>query len=201
MKLIIGLGNVGKQYQNSRHNLGFGVVEMLAITLGSNVDAFKKHVKAPATVNTLQAEHGVILAKPTTMMNLSGLAVAALINYYKIDIQGVLVIHDELDMQFGQMRVRQGGGSAGNNGIKSIIQHVGEDFWRIRLGIANPLLPITPSDKFVLDPFNNTEAPQVQQILNKTADYLSDAVTKGKLVDHTQDLLADSRPANDTPFA
>jgi PTH1 family peptidyl-tRNA hydrolase len=190
MKLIVGLGNMGRQYHATRHNLGFGVIEMVAIGFGKRPSDFTKHSKAAAEVLDLKATHDCILVKPTTMMNLSGQAIGDLARYYKVDPVNIWVIYDEVDMPFGQMRVRLGGGSAGHNGIKSIIQHLGDRFWRVRLGIANQYLETTPTDKFVLDPFMTDEATQVPKILEKTSRLVEDSLLAGDLKDHTQDLLA-----------
>jgi PTH1 family peptidyl-tRNA hydrolase len=189
MKLIVGLGNIGAQYHSTRHNLGFAVVDMLAITFGHQPTDFKKHSKAPAEVLDLKADQGCMLARPTTMMNLSGEAVGALARFYRIAPTDIWVVHDEVDLQFGQMRVRQGGGSAGHNGIKSIIAHIGDEFWRLRLGIANQYLADTPTDKFVLDPFMAEEATQIPTLLNHAADYLANALLSGAMVDETRNLL------------
>lgn len=190
MKLIVGLGNIGKQYQTTRHNLGFDVVEMLAITFGHQPSEFKKHSKAQADVLDLKQSHGCILVKPTTMMNLSGQAVGELVRFYKIDPADVWLVYDDVDLPFGQMRVRIGGGSAGHNGVKSVIDHIGDGFWRIRLGISNQYLATTPTDGFVLNPFMADEAAKVPSILRQTADYLEDALLDGQIVDHTQNLIA-----------
>jgi len=192
MKLIVGLGNVGAQYRNTRHNLGFAVVEMMAIGFGHQPDEFRKHSKTAAAVLELKADQNCILAKPSTMMNLSGQAVGEFLRYYKIPPSDVWVVHDDVDLLFGQMRVRRGGGSAGHNGIKSIIEHIGDDFWRIRLGIANEHLATTPTDRFVLDPFSAGEARQIPRLLNTAADYLTAAITlnAGTLIDHTQNLVS-----------
>jgi PTH1 family peptidyl-tRNA hydrolase len=189
MKLIVGLGNVGKNYQNTRHNLGFGVIDMLAITFGCRPEDFKKHSKAPAEVLDLKESQGCMLVKPTTMMNLSGQAVGELARYYKIAAEDIWVIYDDVDLRFGQLRVRQGGPTGGgHNGVKSVISHIGENFWRVRLGIWNHYIKNTPTDKFVLDPFMGDETDKVPIILRKTADYLVDALIDG-LADHTQNLL------------
>lgn len=188
MKLIVGLGNVGQQYHATRHNLGFSVVDMLAITFGHQPSEFTKHSKAPADVLDLKTNYGCILVKPTTMMNFSGTAVGALARFYKLEPTNIWVIYDDVDIPFGQMRVRQGGGSAGHNGVKSLIEHLGDGFWRIRLGIANQFLSSTPTDKFVLDAFTAEEAAKVPLVLNAAADYVAGALLDGAITDHTRSL-------------
>lgn len=188
MKLIVGLGNVGSQYHSTRHNLGFDVVDMLAISFGSSPDKLKKHPKAPAEILDLKAEYGCMLVRPTTMMNLSGGAVQSLTHYYKIDPSDVWVIYDDVDIEFTQMRVRFGGGSAGHNGIKSIIEQIGDGFWRIRLGISNPYLKDTPTDQFVLDSFMAVEAPHIPHVLTNAANFIENSLLAGNLTDTTQAL-------------
>ncbi len=188
MKLIVGLGNVGKYYHNTRHNLGFGAVNMLAISFGKQPGDFKKHAKAAAEVLDLKTEYGCMLARPTTMMNLSGEAVQKLAHFYKIAPEDIWVVYDDVDLPFGQVRVRQGGSSGGHNGIKSIIQHIGDNFWRVRLGIANEHLPTTPTDKFVLDPFLPEEATKVPGLLHAVADFLEESLIDGSLSDVTETL-------------
>lgn len=189
MKLIVGLGNIGSQYKETRHNLGFGVVEMLGITFGSTVGGFKKHNKASADVLDLKQSHGCMLVKPTTMMNLSGQAVGELARFYNIEAADIWVVYDDVDLPFGQMRVRKGGGSAGHNGIKSVIEHIGDEFWRVRLGVANEFLPNTPTDAFVLSAFTQGEGDKLPALLRKSSDYLEDALLDGEITDHTQNLL------------
>lgn len=189
MKLIVGLGNVGTQYHNTRHNIGFDVVEMLAITFGKQPKDFVKHGKAAALVLDLNSTHDCMLVKPSTMMNLSGEAVQALAHYYKIEPNDVWVVYDDVDLQFGQLRVRKGGSSAGHNGIKSVMQHLGDDFWRLRLGVANQYLATTPTMQYVLDAFNQEEASKLGDILGGTANYLESSLLKGELTDETLDLI------------
>jgi PTH1 family peptidyl-tRNA hydrolase len=189
MKLIVGLGNIGAQYHATRHNLGFAVVEMVAIDFGRQPQGFTKHSKAAAEVLDLKASHDCMLFKPTTMMNLSGQAVGELARYYKVASEDVWVVYDDVDLQFGQLRVRQGGPTGGgHNGVKSVIQHLGEDFWRLRLGVANQYLASTPTDKFVLDPFMADEASELPQILAKTAGIIENSLLEGQIKDQTLSL-------------
>ncbi len=170
-KLIIGLGNIGDKFTNTRHNIGFHVVEELATKLDPTA-SFSKHGKASALVADLKAAHGVLIVKPTTMMNLSGGAVSALAKYYSIEPADVWVVHDEADLLFGVLRTRLGGSSAGHNGIKSITQNIGEGYWRFRLGIRNRHFEDTPTDQFVLDNFTKDELRELAGITDKTADIL-----------------------------
>lgn len=184
-KLIVGLGNIGAQYHSTRHNLGFAVIEMLGITFGHQPDEFKKHSKVAALVLDLRAEQNCLLVKPTTMMNLSGEAVRSLVQFYKIDPADIWVAYDDVDLPFGHVRTRLGGGSAGHNGVKSIIAAIGDGFWRMRLGIANPQLPTTPTDSFVLSAFSAEEAARIPQLLGTAANYLESSLLTGNMADHT----------------
>ncbi len=186
MKLIVGLGNVGDKYQNTRHNLGFGIIDLVAIGFGKQPSDFSQHSKASANVLDLKSSHECILVKPTTMMNLSGQAVGELARFYKIDSSDIWVAYDDVDMAFGQVRIRKGGPTGGgHNGVKSVIAHVGEDFWRIRVGIANEFLKTTPTDKFVLDKFSAEESSKIPYILRIVAEIIENAVDSGDLSDQT----------------
>ena len=135
MKMIVGLGNPGKQYERTRHNSGFMAVDKVAETLNLNID--KKEFAALTAKN-----NQVILVKPQTYMNNSGEAVSQIMKYYHIDINDLLIIYDDLDLKYGQLRLRLKGSSGGHNGIKSIINYIhSENFKRIRIGIEkNPLI-------------------------------------------------------------
>ena len=135
MKMIVGLGNPGKQYERTRHNSGFMAVDKVAEKLNLNID--KKEFAALTAKN-----NQVILVKPKTYMNNSGEAVSQIMKYYHIDINDLLIIYDDLDLKYGQLRLRLKGSSGGHNGIKSIINYIhSENFKRIRIGIEkNPLI-------------------------------------------------------------
>ena len=135
MKMIVGLGNPGKQYERTRHNSGFMAIDKVAEKLNLNID--KKEFAALTAKN-----NQVILVKPQTYMNNSGEAVSQIMKYYHIDINDLLIIYDDLDLKYGQLRLRLKGSSGGHNGIKSIINYIhSENFKRIRIGIEkNPLI-------------------------------------------------------------
>lgn len=135
MKMIVGLGNPGKQYERTRHNSGFMAIDKVAEKLNLNID--KKECAALTAKN-----NQVILVKPQTYMNNSGEAVSQIMKYYHIDINDLLIIYDDLDLKYGQLRLRLKGSSGGHNGIKSIINYIhSENFKRIRIGIEkNPLI-------------------------------------------------------------
>lgn len=133
--LIAGLGNPGREYELNRHNIGFLAVDQLADKYGQGAEksAFKGLVQS-GSING----KAVLFLKPQTFMNLSGESVGAAMRFYKIPIENVIVLHDELDITAGTVKIKQGGGHAGHNGLKSIDQHAGNNYWRMRLGIGHP---------------------------------------------------------------
>ena len=137
IKLIVGLGNPGADYERTRHNAGFWLVDAIAEDLRASFTSEKSFSGLVAKAR-VQAEQ-VLLAKPQTYMNRSGQCVGALVRFYKLEAQEILVLHDELDLFPGQVKVKQGGGHAGHNGLRDIQSVLGSaDFWRLRLGIGHP---------------------------------------------------------------
>ena len=136
-KLVVGLGNPGSKYHETRHNVGFMAIDLIAKKLGLTFSE-EKTFKAEVASTFLNGEK-VYFVKPTTFMNLSGLAVRALLAYYNIPMEDFIVIYDDLDMEVGKLRFRQKGSAGGHNGIKSIIRHIGtQDFKRVKIGIGRP---------------------------------------------------------------
>jgi len=168
VKLIVGLGNPGIEYQFTPHNLGFLAIDRIANNLG--VEVRNRQCRA-LTARAEIAGQPVILAKPETFMNLSGLSVRELVAEYQIDVKSdLIVIYDELDLPLGTIRIRQRGSSAGHNGMESILGALGTDeFLRIRLGIA-PDRKIADTVKFVLTPFRKSQLKVVDEILDSAAD-------------------------------
>ena len=162
MKVIVGLGNNGPEYTRTRHNIGFMVLDQIATNHSA---AFKTLTKFKAEVAELPTSPKTLLVKPTTMMNKSGEAVRALLDFYKCSPADITVVHDEADLPFGTVRTQTGGGSAGHNGIKSIIAAIGEDFNRIRIGVANEHLPLQDTADFVLGRFTSDEQDQLPGII------------------------------------
>lgn len=166
MKMIIGLGNPGKKYENTRHNIGFQVIDELAHQL--NAPAMQAKFNGMYTV-VHRPEGKVMLVKPLTYMNLSGECVRPLMDYYNIDVDDIIVLYDDLDFPPGELKIRQKGSAGGHNGMKSIIQHVGTDnFKRVRLGIGRPTNGMKIVD-YVLANFSKEESPAIQQMVDKTA--------------------------------
>lgn len=174
--IIVGLGNPGREYRDTRHNIGFMLIDKLAEKLGAR----SMRVQSKAIITTAQYEgRKIILAKPQTYMNLSGQSVQGLVRFYKIPQENLMVAHDDLDLPFCVLRLRPGGGSAGQKGIASIIQQLGTpDFARMRLGIDRPPGRMEAA-AYVLQAFTQKEAQEVAELLDKAADAALTWVTDG----------------------
>lgn len=167
MKCIVGLGNPGKKYDKTRHNIGFAVIDKLAHRHHTTLDEIK--FKSTYSIITVAGEK-VMFIKPQTFMNLSGEAVRPLIEYYKINIEDIVVIYDDLDLPVGKIRLREKGGHGGHNGIRSMIQHLGaKDFKRIRIGVGRPTTA-QPIVDYVLKPFAKNELEDVKITILESAD-------------------------------
>jgi peptidyl-tRNA hydrolase, PTH1 family len=136
LHIIVGLGNPGPEHQVTRHNAGFWFVDLLARRHGGEFRDYRKYSGETAKINIEGCE--IVLLKPTTYMNRSGLSIRQLSDFYKISPEDILVAHDELDLPVGTVRLKQGGGHGGHNGLRDTIAHIGETFWRMRLGIGHP---------------------------------------------------------------
>jgi peptidyl-tRNA hydrolase, PTH1 family len=161
MKIIVGLGNPGKQYEKTRHNAGFILVDRIKETHKFPDFRFDKKFEAELSRNKseLTENRDVMLAKPQTMMNNSGKSIGAILDYYKPSLEDIIVIHDDIDIEIGKYKISSDSGSAGHNGVQDIIDKLGtQNFKRIRIGVANEKIraQIDPSD-FVLQQFSETE--------------------------------------------
>ena len=167
--LIVGLGNPGREYRQNRHNIGFMLIDRLAIRLNTRMSRLQsKALIASARYDDAK----IILAKPQTFMNLSGQAVQGLARFYKIPLENLIIAHDDLDLPFETIRLRPGGGAGGQKGIKSTIQHLGtNDFPRLRLGIGRPPGRMDAA-AYVLQDFAKGD----EQFLSETLDRAADAV-------------------------
>jgi PTH1 family peptidyl-tRNA hydrolase len=169
--LVIGLGNPGPEYANTRHNAGYLVVDELAKRIGGKFSAHKSRTEV------LEGRLGVghealrlILAKPRTYMNESGGPVSGLVSFFKVPLDQIIVIHDELDLPFETIRIKDGGGDNGHNGLKSLTKSLGSgDYLRVRFGIGRPQGSQDPAD-FVLKPFSSVERQQVPLVVDRAAD-------------------------------
>jgi PTH1 family peptidyl-tRNA hydrolase len=172
MKLIIGLGNPGKKYENNRHNVGFMVIDFIAKNLGFSI---KNEKKFQAQIGKGQlADQKVILVRPQTFMNLSGQAVVNIAHFYKINSQDIFVIYDDIDLPVGKIRIRKSGSAGGHKGLSSIIQTLKtENIPRFRIGIASKRILNQKgrnAAKFVLEKFNKNEKIIINKIIRKTAE-------------------------------
>lgn len=178
MKLIIGLGNPGIKYEKTRHNLGWRVIEELAQQM--KITGWKIDLQFNAEiVQGAFRQEKIILAKPQTFMNESGRAVQSIANYYKIPFSEILVIHDDIDLPLGQIKIQQSRGSAGHKGVQSIIDQLKtNDFIRMRVGIkpADNQQPITNTEKFVLQKFTAEEEKIVQETIKKASTLVVEAL-------------------------
>lgn len=186
--LIVGLGNPGKEYTGTRHNIGFAVVDALAEKQGFDPWLEKKDLKCQITTMTL-GNTRVILIKPTTFMNLSGEAVQAVVNFYKIASNQIIVVHDELDVPFGQIRTRVGGSSAGHNGIKSVTQHIDENYGRVRIGIGPKEPEQMDSADFVLARFSGEQQEHLPALIKETQAILTEYIYGTELLAETRSFL------------
>jgi PTH1 family peptidyl-tRNA hydrolase len=174
--LLIGLGNPGREYRDSRHNVGFMLVDRIAVRLGAR--GMKVQSKAIVTT-AMYEDRKLILAKPQTYMNLSGQSVQGLIHFYKLPLANVLIAHDDLDIPFGTIRIRPGGGPGGQRGMASTIEQLGtKDFPRLRIGIGRAPGRMDPS-AYVLQDFTRDEMKILSEILDRAADAALEFVVNG----------------------
>lgn len=178
MKLLVGLGNPGDKYRGTRHNVGFSAMSYVANHY--QFPDFKKHAKYKALITEgIIAGEKVILLKPQTFMNLSGEAVLPLLSFYKLKPEDVVIVYDELDVDCGEIRLKKTGGAAGHNGIKSVINAIGPDFARFRIGIK-PIKPF-PGDMadYVLGKLSVDEKDLILPVIEKLPSILELFITDG----------------------
>jgi len=187
--LLVGLGNPGKEYELTRHNAGFIAIDEFVRKTEEMEDwQTKKNLKVSLSSGQV-GETRVIAVKPTTFMNLSGEAVQAVANFYKIHLSNIAVIHDELDIDFGQIRLRIGGSSAGHNGIKSVTAAIGEDYGRIRIGVGPKHPDKIKSEDFVLQKFSSDEQRQLPNLTKEVNAVLSEYLYGAELPHDTRTFI------------
>ena len=173
--LLIGLGNPGREYKDTRHNFGFMLIDRIAVRL--NARGMKVQSKAIVTDATYE-DRKLILAKPQTYMNLSGQSVQGLVHFYKIPLTNIMVLSDDLDIPFGTIRIRAAGGPGGQRGLSSVIESLGtKDFPRLRLGIGRPPGRMDPAN-FILQNFSRDEMKSISEILDAGSDAVFEFVSK-----------------------
>ena len=165
--LLIGLGNPGREYRDNRHNVGFMLIDRLIVRL--NAHGMKVQSKAIVTTATYE-DRKLILAKPQTYMNLSGQSAQGLLNFYKLPMENMLIAHDDLDLPFGTIRIRPGGGPGGQKGMASTIERLGtKDFPRLRIGIGRPPGRMDPA-AYVLQDFSRDEMKTLSEVVDRAAE-------------------------------
>ncbi|MDD3679743.1 MAG: aminoacyl-tRNA hydrolase [Candidatus Shapirobacteria bacterium] len=171
MLVVVGLGNSEKKYQNTRHNFGFLVLDQLLLQIFP-----QQNWKNNPRTGCLEAQRkNFLLAKPQAFMNSSGPVVKSLLNFYKIDSNNLLIVHDDLDLQFGQIKISKNQGPAGHRGVESVVEALGtKNFWRVRIGIGRSLFADNSDQvvKFVLADFSQEEKKNLSEIIKKTAELL-----------------------------
>ncbi|MFD7237778.1 aminoacyl-tRNA hydrolase [Streptomyces syringium] len=178
--LVVGLGNPGPEYAANRHNVGFMVADLLAERMRAK---FKAHKSRAQVVEGRLGAPGpssrrVVIAKPMSFMNLSGGPTAALRDFYKVPVERIVAVHDELDIDYGQLRLKLGGGDNGHNGLKSITKALGPDYCRVRFGIGRPPGRMQVAD-FVLKDFSSTERKELDFEVDRAADAVETLIVDG----------------------
>ena len=173
--LIVGLGNPGTQYAANRHNIGFMVCDRIAARIGAK---FKRDRSRAEVLTGTVGGTPVTVAKPMTFMNLSGQPVAAVGRFFKVPPERLVVLHDELDIPFGSVRLKLGGGDNGHNGLRSITSAIGKDYHRVRFGIGRPPGRIDPAD-YVLHDFGAAERKELPEIIERGTDAVAVLVARG----------------------
>ena len=186
--LIVGLGNVGKEYDGTRHNVGFAAVDRFAKEQDFAPWIEKKDLKCHLTSVQL-GDTRVILIKPTTMMNLSGQAAQATAHFYKIQSDHIIAVYDDIDVNFGQIRTRMGGSSAGHNGVKSLTGVLGEAYGRVRIGIGPKQPEQIDSADFVLARFSSEQEAQLDNLTREASAILSEYAYSGQLPHETRNFI------------
>ncbi len=185
MWLVVGLGNPGREYEKTRHNIGFSVVDALARR--HRAPAFTSKFKAEVAQVTLRGESALLL-KPQTFMNLSGQSVQPAMAFYKVALEHIVVVHDDLDLELGQIKLKRGGSAAGHNGLKSIDAQIGPSYLRVRAGIGHPRArgpegaPVPPRGNVVshvLGGFKGKEAEEAQFLVESCADAVESLIADG----------------------
>lgn len=176
MKLVVGLGNPGKKYEGTRHNLGFRIIDRIA---RANQVAIKKKRCDALVGEWLNDGERVLLAKPQGFMNRSGESVQALLAHFRSTTEDLIVIYDDLDLAFGRIRIRPTGGAGGHRGVFSIMESLGEaGFYRVRVGIGRPPIGVDPLD-FVLEDFTLPELDQLDEVVSRAAQAVTSLLREG----------------------
>jgi len=163
MTLFVGLGNPGTQYEDTRHNIGFKVIDTLVSDFGA------RDISKNSFHGQLYRSSNSLFLKPTTYMNLSGKSVQSVKNFFKIELDDVIVIHDDIDLPFGAVRFKRGGGHGGHNGLKSLDEYIGKEYLRVRIGVGKPEHKSQVAD-YVLHDFSDTELAELEKLVEHVAN-------------------------------
>ncbi len=187
--LIVGLGNIGKEYENTRHNIGFDCLDELRSSQSEFTPWQTKKDLHCLFSSANFSDTKVILVKPTTFVNNSGKSISSVLNYFKLPLKSLVVVHDDLDINFGLVRCKIGGSSAGHNGIKSISNLVGEDYGRIRIGVNNEHPPKMETADYVLAKFSNLEQTKLPLLKREVQSILTEFIYRQELLPETRNFL------------
>lgn len=187
--LVAGLGNIGEKYAETRHNVGFMAVdEFVANTDEMPAWIEKKDWQCQFSQGTINGV-SVLAVKPLTMMNDSGRAIQAVAHFYKVQPEHIVVVHDELDIEFGKIRMRQGGSDAGNRGIRSVTEHLGESYGRIRVGVGPKEPPQIDSVDFVLQNFSKSQQAELPNMTREVSAIIHEYLAGGELPHETRSFI------------
>ena len=197
MQIIAGLGNPGKKYTQNRHNIGFKILESIAEL--NNFQPWRKKFHSQITEGHLNSKK-VMLIKPETFMNNSGNAIQEVLNFYKLNVANLAVIHDDLDLKIGKVKLKTGGSSAGHNGLKSIDQHVGSGYIRLRVGISRPVNQAMVA-KYVLSDFSDNDNNEIEPLIIKISGQIEKLFNKNQQeflnqINQTQEKAVYHNPKN-----
>jgi len=177
--LVVGLGNPGPRYAATRHNIGFAIVELLGLRLAGRTARFKAHRSRCEVLETRLGDTPLVLAKPLSFMNEAGGPVVNAARFYKVPVERIVVAHDDLDLPFGALRLKRGGGDGGHNGLRSITRSLGSrEYLRVRVGIGRPPGRQDPAD-FVLEDFRAAERKDLPFFVDRAADAVEALITDG----------------------
>jgi PTH1 family peptidyl-tRNA hydrolase len=186
MKLIVGLGNPGREYEKTRHNVGFMTLDKIANRLALVTYRLENQFKAEITQTGGVGEDRIIFAKPRTFMNNSGESVSKILNYYKIGSDDFIVICDDLDLDLGTIRIRHEGSSGGHKGLESIINKIGDNrFIRIKIGIGNNVAKNIPSEKYVLEKIPENDMKILDKSVDKSVEIVLKWIKSGEISEET----------------
>lgn len=174
MYLLVGLGNIGQEYELTRHNFGFLTIDQ--IVKNHRLSGQGKKFKGEVFSGEINGKK-IIALKPHTFMNLSGKSVIEAVNFYKIPLQNIIVFHDEIDLEIGRVKTKIGGGSAGHNGLKSIDEILGKNYARVRLGVGRPLNQNIAVADYVLSKFTKDELNKVELVNQKISELIDDLIS------------------------